>query len=120
MRIEQIELFPLTLRLKQPFKTAHDVTYDRPLTLIAITADDVTGYGDVQSFIDHSYAPESQAESLAEIERLVPMLLGEDFATPVDMANWLAAHSDLSFAKAGLEMAFYDAMAKRRTNRCNK
>lgn len=112
MRIEQIELRPLTLRLTQPFKTAHDVTYNRPLTLIAITADGVTGYGDVQSFIDHSYAPESQAESLAEIERLVPMLLGEGFETPADMANWLAAHSNLSFAKAGLEMAFYDAYGK--------
>ena len=106
MRIEQIELRPLMLRLKQPFKTAHDVTYDRPLTLIAMTVDGVIGYGDVQSFIDHSYASESHAESITEIERLAPMLLGEDFATPADIANWLAEQSTLSFAKAGLEMAF--------------
>ena len=112
MRIEQIELRPLMLRLKQPFKTAHDVTYDRPLTLVAMTVDGVIGYGDVQSFIDHSYASESHAESITEIERLAPMLLGEDFATPADIANWLAEQSTLSFAKAGLEMAFYDAYGK--------
>ena len=112
MRIERIELRPLMLRLKQPFKTAHDVTYDRPLTLVAMTVDGVIGYGDVQSFIDHSYASESHAESITEIERLAPILLGEDFATPADIANWLAEQSTLSFAKAGLEMAFYDAYGK--------
>ena len=66
MQIAAITLYPLQLRLKSPFKTAHDVTYERPLILVAVTTTDgITGFGDIQSFIDNSYAPETKAEKLS-------------------------------------------------------
>lgn len=115
MQAKQINLYPLTLQLKAPFKTAHDVTYQRPLTLVEIVdASGVKGYGDVQSFIDHGYAPENQAESVAEIKRLVPALLAMSFVDASAVSRWLAEHSTLSFAKAALEMAFWDIDGKRR------
>jgi len=115
MQARQINLYPLTLQLKAPFKTAHDVTYQRPLTLVeVIDVNGIKGYGDVQSFVDHGYAPESQAESVTEIRRLIPQLLATSFADAVAVSAWLAEQSQLSFAKAALEMAFWDIQGQQR------
>lgn len=113
MQIAAITLYPLQLRLKSPFKTAHDVTYERPLILVAVTTTDgITGFGDIQSFIDHAYAPESQAESLAEVQRLSHLILGQTFDSATTLSNWLQTQSQFSFAKAALEMAAWDIQGK--------
>jgi O-succinylbenzoate synthase len=112
-KIKQVELYPLMLRLQSPFVTAHGVTYDRPITVVAVTLDDGTvGYGDVQSFADDSYANETHADSLTELQHILPMMLGMDFRDPGDVVTTLAQLTTLSFTKAAVEMAVLDAYGK--------
>ena len=111
--MKEIKIYPLALMMKSPFKTAHGTTLKRPLTLVAITLmNGITGYGEIQSFADDQYAPETHAQSLSVVRRLSKDLLTRHFETPFAVATWLANQTNQSFAKAAIEMAFWDAYGK--------
>lgn len=111
--MQQIKIYPLSLTLKSPFKTAHGTTLQRPITLVAITlTNGVTGYGEIQSFIDDQYVPETHMQSLQMVQRMARQLISLDFDTPQMVSNWLTNSSHLSFAKSAVEMAFWDAYGK--------
>lgn len=111
--MQQIKIYPLSLTLKSPFKTAHGTTMQRPITLVAITlTNGLTGYGEIQSFIDDQYVPETHMQSLQMVQRTARQLISLDFDTPQMVSNWLTNSSHLSFAKAAVEMAFWDAYGK--------
>nr|WP_282556350.1 o-succinylbenzoate synthase [Weissella fangxianensis] len=113
MQVKKVEIYPLALMMKSPFKTAHGTTLKRPLTLVAITLmNGITGYGEIQSFADNQYAPETHLQSLSVVKRLSEKLLSRYFDTPFAVATWLANQADQSFAKAAIEMAFWDAYGK--------
>lgn len=111
MQITKIEYRQLALTMKTGFKTANDTTAKRPLILIAVTLDDeYIGYGEVQAFDNHAYATQDQTDALAWLTDTMPSLKnwqGEDI-------NSLLAKLpiDGQFARAGLEMAVWDAVGK--------
>ncbi|USS89096.1 enolase C-terminal domain-like protein [Fructilactobacillus cliffordii] len=111
MKINQITLIPLTLRLKEAFRTNHGTTAERPLLLIEMKmSNGITGYGEVQAFADSSYAPQSQAIALAELQDGLPALIKRSWQTPTDLQRQLTRFT--SFARAGVEMALWDAYGK--------
>lgn len=113
VKIQKITLYPLILTLKAPFKTAHGTTNQRPITLIAMQlTNGLVGYGEVQSFADNQYANETHDQSLAVVQNLSQLLIGQTFARPEDGANWLATKTSLSFAKSAIEMTLWDAYGK--------
>lgn len=118
--VEQFSMQPVTLKLKHPFKTAHSTTFERPLTLIKLEVFDekthqvASGFGEVQSFADFSYAPENQQMSRTVIETMIlPYLKSYSFNSAPDFASYLQQLTPFaSFAKAGIEMAVWDAVGK--------
>ncbi|CAM4298808.1 o-succinylbenzoate synthase [Weissella hellenica] len=113
MKIKKIKLYPLVLTLKTPFKTAHGTTSQRPITLVAVQlTTGIVGYGEIQSFADSQYVNETHHQSALMVQKLSKLLIGQTFIRPEDAAEWLAAKTTLSFAKAAIEMAIWDAYGK--------
>ncbi|WP_429971690.1 o-succinylbenzoate synthase [Fructilactobacillus sp. Tb1] len=111
MKIKQIKLFPLNLKLKHPFVTNHGTTLNRPLTLVEIElSSGIKGYGEVQAFADDNYAPQTQTIALAELNLLLPHLIGLEFNQPTDLNFQL--NQLTSFARASVEMALWDSYGK--------
>ena len=119
-RIESLEMIPVALKLKHAFKTAHSTTTNRPLTLIKLlvvnssTDEKVVGFGEIQSFADFSYTLENQSVSREIVSTIIkPVIQTLYFATPQEFAEKLARLTPFgSFAKAGVEMAVWDAVGK--------
>ena len=119
-KISKITLWPIALMLKAPFRTAHNTTQERPLTIIAIDVQDmssritVTGYGEVQSFADCAYAPENQQLSRHLLaHHFIPALKAYQFSDIKAVTSYLQQITPFgSFARAGIEMALWDALGK--------
>ena len=118
--VKKMVTWPIQLTLNQPFTTAHGITTIRPLTLVQVTVyDDTTaqtaiGYGEIQSFADYHYALETQQTSQDIVDTLIKPVIGTwQFTSPSDFAAQLARVTPFgSFAKAGVEMAVWDAVGK--------
>lgn len=111
--IKKIIVHQLQLKLKVPFKTAHNTTKHRPITLIEMEfTNGLSGIGEVASFNDNDYATETQMISLAEIRKIAPVLIGQKITTPEIFANLMATLSSWSFTTAAFEMAVWDAWGK--------
>lgn len=116
MKIKQITLFPLTLKLKKPFVTSQGTTLKRPITLIEIELlSGITGYGEIQAFADANYAPQTQELAIEELKHVLPNLIGLSFNHPMDLKENL--NQATSFAKASIDMALWDAYGK--TTKCS-
>ena len=119
-RIEALEMIPISLRLKQTFKTAHSTTKNRPLTLVKLTVSHsatgkkTSGLGEIQSFADFSYTLENQSVSRDIVSTMInPMIQNLTFESPQQFAEKLERLTPFgSFAKAGVEMAAWDAVGK--------
>lgn len=113
MRIEHVALHVLNMPLKQPFTTSFGTESVRELILVELTADGVTGWGEVSTMEAPLYNYETTKTAWHILEDfLVPLVLGQSFAHPDDLfAAWehLRGHY---LAKAGLGNAFWDAWAK--------
>ncbi|MBM7616527.1 O-succinylbenzoate synthase [Weissella uvarum] len=110
MQVKQVTAIPLRLPLKEAFDTAHDRTKVRALTLLEIQLmDGSVGYGEIQSFENTAYAPENQQLSWSVLPQLVQVLKDHAWNHPQQVAALLDESTDYSFAKAGLEMACWDA-----------
>ena len=66
---------------------------------------------EIQFLADNQYALETHAQSLSVVT-LSKDLLTRHFETPFAVATWLANQTNQSFAKAAIEMAFWDAYGK--------
>lgn len=111
MKIKQINLFPLTLKLKHPFVTNHGTTLQRPLTLVELQlTSGIKGYGEIQAFSDNNYAPQTQKLALTALNQVLPKLIGHNFHQPTDLTKQL--NQLTSFARASIEMALWDAYGK--------
>ncbi|WP_371190386.1 enolase C-terminal domain-like protein [Weissella viridescens] len=113
MQITQIRAIPFALSLKQSFKTAHDTTQLRELTLLEITlSNGCIGYGEIQSFLNTAYAPETQMDSRQMLGNLAVGLKSLQWQHPHAVAAYLAGQTQLTFVRAAVEMACWDAYGK--------
>ncbi|CAK8053839.1 o-succinylbenzoate synthase [Eupransor demetentiae] len=119
-QIKKIQILPFALPLQDSFNTAHSAMALRQLSLLTVdfldldTGRIVSGFGEIEALETPGYAMETQATSREIIESyLGPALIKQSFAQPKDLANFLRQLTPFySFAKAGLELAFWDAVGK--------
>jgi len=113
MLIEQVGLHVLQMPLKQPFTTSFGTETIRELILVSLTADGVTGWGEVVTMAEPLYNYETTKTAWHILEDfLVPMVLGKSFAHPDEMARAWDHIRGHYMAKAGLNNAFWDAWAR--------
>ncbi|MDO6655827.1 dipeptide epimerase [Anaerobacillus sp. 1_MG-2023] len=113
MKITNIETFSVSVPLKKPFKTALRTVTNAEAIIVKITAGEYVGYGEAPPTVVIT------GESLASIDSAIqhvvkPKLLGMDL-TEYESVMYTLQKSMIgnTSAKAAVDMAIYDLVAKR-------
>ena len=79
MRIETITLRELRMRLKAPFETSSEVTWERRILLVEVGVDGLHGWGEITAAEDPFYNAET-TDTAWHITRdfIVPFILGKN------------------------------------------
>jgi O-succinylbenzoate synthase len=113
MQINQVTLFHLRMELKQPFETSFERITHRDSILVELVSGDVIGYGECVADRNPAYSYENYGTAWHMMENyLIPALWGQSFDHPAQfqsLVRWVRGHQ---MAKAGIEMALWDAYGK--------
>lgn len=113
MKLRQITLREIHLRLLAPFETSFGKSDLRRILLLEANVDGVIGWGESTAGENPFYSYET-VETAWHILRdhAWPMMKGRDFASAADVWDLLAPIRGHNMAKAALETAVWDAEAK--------
>src|SRR6266403_4067817 len=115
MRIREITLQDIGVKLVYPFESRMDRTVARRIMLVQADVDGVIGWGECVAGETPYYSPET-ADTAWLILRdfLWPLINGKDFGSAGEVWELLARVRGHNMAKAGLEAAVWDAEAKQK------
>ena len=114
MRIERIELFHVAMPLVRPFRTSLGAWDTVESVLVKMTSGGLSGWGESAPGSVPDYCPEYAAGAFALIrDVLAPRLLGGDLASGEQLQQALAGIRGNRFAKAALDLAWWDLHARR-------
>jgi o-succinylbenzoate synthase len=113
MRIDDVELRIVRLPLVRPFQTSSSRKDHLDHILVRARGEGVEGWGECASPSDPYYCPET-TETCWHILKdfLVPAVLGKEWASVEQVTGLYHQVKGNRFAKAGLEMACWDAFGK--------
>jgi o-succinylbenzoate synthase len=113
MRIEEIELREIGLRLRFRFETSLGAEQDRRILLVTVRGGGGEGVAECVAgeFPGYSYETTDTAWSVLR-DFIAPAVLGRDFATPAQLLNALRCVRGHNMAVAAVEMAFWDLWAR--------
>jgi len=115
MKIESVILREIRMRLKAPFETSFGITQDRRILLVEVSADGVTGWGEVTAVEAPSYNSETTDTAWHIIsEFIAPLVIGKDFANAAQVRQLLSGIRGHQMAKAGVENSLWDIEAQQR------
>jgi len=107
-------LHRVAIPLHEPFRIASGAVAVKESILIELSVDGVTGFGEASPMPGSFYSPETPESSWRELEqRLIPCWLANPLAHPEEVAARLEEVSPDPFARAGLEGACWDLLARR-------
>ena len=113
MRVEQLTVRELHMKLIAPFATSMETTAVRRVLLVEAVVDGVTGWGECVAGETPSYSPETTETAWHVLcDHLWPTLKRKQFGSAADIWDLLAWVRGHNMAKAGLEAAIWDAEAK--------
>lgn len=113
MKIDRIELHQLEMPLVHPFRTSFGVEADRPGIIVAVYSDGLVGWGECTAGMGPWYSAETITTAWHVLtEFLVPSVVGKPFETPADIVKMMKPVRGHPMAKAGLENAIWDLLAK--------
>jgi len=113
MRIECIEIHHIELPYVHPFETSFGRAFTRASLIIAVHSEGLTGWGECTAESGPWYSYET-VETAWHILRdfLAPAVLGLDVTTPTDVYRRFRRVRGHPMARAGLENAVWDLLAK--------
>src|SRR6266478_9150890 len=115
MRIREVTLRELRMKLVAPFETSMDRTDVRRFLLIQADVDGVIGWGECVAGETPFYSPETSGTAWHILrDFLWPMIKGKEFAAASVLWDLLGHVSGHNMAKAALEAAVWDAEAKQK------
>ena len=113
MKIEQIELHHIEMPLVHPFRTSFGVETKRPSIIISIRSEGITGWGECVAGLGPWYSSETVGTAWHILKDfLVPKLLGQEITQPADVPPLLKSVRGHPMAKAAIENAVWDLLAK--------
>jgi O-succinylbenzoate synthase len=113
MRIDRIELILVRLPLIRTFRTSSSTKAHIDHILVRLDADGVEGWGECASPSDPYYCPETTETCWHLLKDfLAPAVLGKEWKSIDEFAKFYSKVKGNNFAKAGLEMAAWDASGK--------
>ena len=112
MRIREITLRELRMKLIAPFETSTMRTDERRIILVEADVDGVTGWGECVAGEGPGYSPET-TETAWHILRdhLWPLVRGKEFPAAAKIWEMLEAVRGHNMAKSALETAVWDVEA---------
>ncbi|HTQ62029.1 MAG TPA: o-succinylbenzoate synthase [Candidatus Solibacter sp.] len=115
MRIREVTLRELRMKLLAPFETSSERTEERRIILAEVLADGVIGWGECVAGERPFYSPETTDTAwLVMRDFLWPMIKHKDIATASEAWGLMEAVRGHNMAKAALEAALWDAEAKQK------
>jgi O-succinylbenzoate synthase len=113
LAIERIELRTVRLPLNEPFETSFGSIDSRLIFLVAVKCGGEMGWGEVVAAEEPLYSYETVGTALHVIrDYLAPAMLAEPVRDLADLARRLAPFRGHNMAKAGLELAYMDLLAR--------
>ena len=114
MTIDRIDLRLLRLPLVRFFETSFGRSDDRTFILVVVHAGEVEGWGECVAEAHPYYSPETTETAWHVISAfLAPRVLGVEWGHPGEVLPALKRVRGHRMAKAALEMAMWDAFARR-------
>lgn len=114
MRITQVKLSHLRMKLRNHFETSFGRNYERDCLLIEAFSDGIWGYGECVADQDPGYSYETVGTAWHILKDfLIPAILNQDLNDSHDYQKSVANVRGHPMAKAGLEMALWDLIGKR-------
>jgi O-succinylbenzoate synthase len=115
MRIREVTLREVRMKLVAPFETSSDRTDERRIILAEVVTDGAVGWGECVAGEHPFYSPETTDTAwLVMRDFLWPMLKGKEIAGAGDVWGLLEHVRGHNMAKAALEAAIWDAEAKQK------
>jgi o-succinylbenzoate synthase len=113
MRIDEIELREIDLRLRFRFETSFGVEQDRRVLLVTVRGEGGEGVAECVAgeFPGYSYETNDTAWGVLS-DFVAPAVLGHDFDTPTQLLHALRFVRGHNMAVAAVEMAFWDLWAR--------
>jgi len=113
MRIEQIDLLHVRLKLKEPFETSSSKKDHLDHILVKIYAEGLIGYGESACPTEPFYCYETTQTCLHILKDfIVPRVLRQEMTSVEDLIGRYQAVKGHNFAKSGMEMAWWDLLAR--------
>ena len=114
MRIDRLELYQVAMPLIYPWRTAYGEDADVHSILLKVTSGDVYAWAETTPLVAPCYSPETTAGAFFVInDWLAPALVGRSFDTAGELLGAIAHFKGNAFAKAGMEIAWWQLEAKR-------
>jgi len=114
MQIDGIQIFRVAMPLLYPFRTAFDDTSTVESVLVQMTSEGVSGWGEASPWGGPFYSGEWAAGAFLLLrDWLGPRLLHQDICSGDDLQRMLAPFKGNPFAKASLDLAWWDLHSKR-------
>ena len=109
MRIEQIMLRELRMRLRAPFETSFGITQDRRILLVEVIADGLIGWGEITTIESPSYNSETTDTAWHIVSDFIaPVVVGQDVSAAGEFPALINGVRGHYMAKAGVENALWD------------
>ena len=115
MKIERIELHHIRQPLVHPFRTSFGEERERPCILVAVIADGLVGWGECPTGDGPWYSPETTATAWHVLsDFLAPAVVGQQVDGVADLLALIKPVRGHNMARAGLENAVWDLLARAR------
>ena len=113
-QVEQIEVRTVRLRLNEPFETSFGSIDSRLIFLVGLSGEGLTGWGEVVAEEEPHYSYETVGTARHVIrDFFAPAVLARPLTDLDDFASRFASFRGHNMAKAGLELAYMDLLARR-------
>jgi o-succinylbenzoate synthase len=115
MKIDEITLREVPMKLVTPFETSMGRQEDRRVLLVEANVDGVTGWGECVAGEDPYYSPETvETAWIALRDYLWPLIKAQEFHSAADVWSLLTRVRGHNMAKGSLEAAVWDAEARQK------
>jgi O-succinylbenzoate synthase len=113
MHIERIDLYRVAMPLISPWRTAYGDDAVIESVVVRMTSGSRVGWGEASPLAAPTYSPE-WAAGVFQVARdwLAPRLVGRDVTSGAQLQELLALVKGNYFAKAGLDLAWWDLYAQ--------
>jgi O-succinylbenzoate synthase len=111
--MDRLEVYYVALPLIYPWKTAYGEDADIHSVLVRMFSGDQEGWGETTPFFAPTYSPETASSAFFLIAEIFgPQLVGKEWNSAPAIRNHLSVYKGNPFAKAGIEIAWWNLEAR--------